>query len=588
MDLRRIWSNTLILIAPFFLSACAGTDANVETPASSFPESTYCSTRNTHSTSFTGEAQFAPRLVSSGGLTAQTSTPIDIVGAEVKVFDSAGNLVNCAETDINGEFSSSVPAVGSYTVKVYSRGDNSLVKVSVLNNPTSNTPYDISVTQNISGGTSVYLLADSSGSVLAGAFNIFHQVYLANKFLRDNTLNFEGTEPNEGAAAKVAIYWTLGLSPGAYYDQPSTAISFFTSTGFNSASRGIYILGGVNGDSSCQDTDHFDNSIIIHEYGHYLEDIYADSNSPGGSHDGNSLIDPRLAWSEGWANYIQAAVQPSLFYRDTIGTPECSGSLSISFNLNTTTQDSISGSVDGEGVFRELSVSRHLYDVEASSNFSFSDIWSAFTSLSQSSTIPFRNVRDINSYLYSNTSGAGQTALTSLLNTESQELDPASVSGNNTNPPYAKELLGQGTPCSSEMEIVGVANVTVLGVSTPHPHQSGHYYSFYYDGSSGSTFTFYVERGSGSTRLADLDWFIYPVQHSWSSLSGLVAGKDYNIDAVNGSSTSETKTLNFSGRAAGWYLIRVFVDTQENGGASIGQRVKYTIRNGADYLCLSP
>lgn len=582
MGLRRIWSSTLILTALLFLSACAGGGANVETPASTTPEPAYCTTRNTHPIVFNGKAQFAPRLVGAGGLTAQTDTPIDIAGAEVRIFDASGAVVNCAETNTNGKFTSTVPAAGTYTIKVYSRGDNNLVKVSVLNNPISNTPYEMSITRSITEGTSVNLVADSSGSALAGAFNIFHQVYVTNTFLRTQVAGFT-------VAPKVAIYWTLGLSPGAYYNQPGTAISFFTPSGFGSALRGIYILGGVNGDSTCQDTDHFDNSVIIHEYGHFLEDIYAGSDSPGGSHDGKSLIDPRLAWSEGWANFIQAAARNEGLYRDTIGNPDCSGShgLTINFNLDDTeTMDAISSSVEGEGHFRELSISRVLYDIIQASASNFQHIWTAFDDLSSQSR-PFRNARDL--YTLMNTAGQIAT-LDTLLAAESQQRMPAATS-NNSNPFYSEVLVAQDSRC--DQKIRGVSNSNVMGVFVPNPHQSNHYYAYYYDGSFGSTFTFFVQRiNAESSRLADLDWFIYPADHNLSSLSNLVAGKDYNIDSVNPSNrtksnASETKVLNFSGRPAGWYLIRVLVDTLENGGASINQSVFYNIRNGAKYLCPS-
>lgn len=582
MGLRRIWSSILILTALFFLSACAGTGADVETPASSIPETSYCTTRNSHPVSFEGLAQFAPRLVTPGGLSAQTNSPINIVGAEVRIFDSAGNLVNCSETDSDGEFQSSVPSSGQYTVKVYSRGDNSLIKASVLNNPTSNTPYELASTQNISNGITITLLAESSGSVLAGAFNILHQVFVTNTYLRARVAGFT-------VAPKVSIFWTLGLSPGAYYNQPSTPISFFTPSGFNSVSRGIYILGGVNGDSTCTDTDHFDNSIIIHEYGHFLEDIYAGSDSPGGSHDGNSLIDPRLAWSEGFANFIQAAARSEGFYRDTLGNPDCGGAYGVTINFNlddTDTRDKITSAVQGEGHFRELSVSRLLYDLVQDSASNFQYIWTAFDALSNQSR-PFRNARDL--YELMNTAG-DIPGLDAFLATESQHRSPAATTSN-SNPHYSEVLLPQDSQC--DQEIRGVANSTVMSVTMPNPHQANHYYSYYYDGSFGSTFTFFVQRiDAESSRLADLDWFIYPADHSLSSLSGMVAGKDYNIDAVNtstrtNSNASETKNLNFSGRPAGWYLIRVFVDTQENGGASINQSVIYNIRNGAKYLCPS-
>src|SRR5690606_1382677 len=128
---------------------------------------------------------------------------------------------------------------------------------------------------------------------------VLDQIYLANDFLRRkaNLACPAGCATNFTTAAKIQIYWTKGVSPGAYYGAPTVPISFFTNISSGNIYRGLYILGGIQG-SVCTDTDHFDRSVILHEYGHYLEAALGRSSSPGGSHDGNSVIDPRLAWSE--------------------------------------------------------------------------------------------------------------------------------------------------------------------------------------------------------------------------------------------------------------------------------------------------
>jgi hypothetical protein len=59
-----------------------------------------------------------------------------------------------------------------------------------------------------------------------------------------------------------------------------------------------------------------DDAVIIHEAGHYIEDVIGRSDSPGGSHDG-SPTDPRLAWSEGFATYFAMAVRDVPFYVDS-------------------------------------------------------------------------------------------------------------------------------------------------------------------------------------------------------------------------------------------------------------------------------
>lgn len=57
------------------------------------------------------------------------------------------------------------------------------------------------------------------------------------------------------------------------------------------------------------DPDMWDDSVIIHEWGHMATDEYSCNESPGGPHSANALIEPRLAWAEGYADYYQSAVR---------------------------------------------------------------------------------------------------------------------------------------------------------------------------------------------------------------------------------------------------------------------------------------
>src|SRR5690606_13846811 len=109
------------------------------------------------------------------------------------------------------------------------------------------------------------------------------------------------------------------------------------------------------------DTDHFDDSIILHEYGHFLEDVYSKTNSPGGVHTGETILDPRLAWGEGWANYFQAAVTGNPVYRDTFGTSL--GFSGVYFNENLESGTSDTPNNPGEGNFREFAITRALWDI---------------------------------------------------------------------------------------------------------------------------------------------------------------------------------------------------------------------------------
>ena len=51
------------------------------------------------------------------------------------------------------------------------------------------------------------------------------------------------------------------------------------------------------------DTDEYDESVIVHEWGHYLPDrSYRATTVLADRHGGGDLLDMRVAFSEGWAN----------------------------------------------------------------------------------------------------------------------------------------------------------------------------------------------------------------------------------------------------------------------------------------------
>jgi len=64
------------------------------------------------------------------------------------------------------------------------------------------------------------------------------------------------------------------------------------------------------------DSDAFDDPVLAHEFGHYLEAAFSRSDSPGGAHDG-SPTDPRLAWGEGYGTFAGCDMLASPIYIDT-------------------------------------------------------------------------------------------------------------------------------------------------------------------------------------------------------------------------------------------------------------------------------
>jgi len=106
----------------------------------------------------------------------------------------------------------------------------------------------------------------------------------------------------------------------------------------------------------------YDDSIILHETGHYVQSAFALCQSPGGAHYVTDMNqDARLAFSEGWATYFSAAVRlyhgepgAQVFTRTTGGSG--AGQLDYSFELE-------GPSLPVLGSFNELAVSACLWDL---------------------------------------------------------------------------------------------------------------------------------------------------------------------------------------------------------------------------------
>lgn len=83
---------------------------------------------------------------------------------------------------------------------------------------------------------------------------------------------------------------------------------------------GLYILGKAD-----SDTDEFDQGVIGHELGHYLQDKLSYSDSPGGDHGDNAFKDASLAYGEGYGTAIGGLLSGSQYYCDVNGFQQTGG-----------------------------------------------------------------------------------------------------------------------------------------------------------------------------------------------------------------------------------------------------------------------
>jgi len=116
----------------------------------------------------------------------------------------------------------------------------------------------------------------------------------------------------------------------------------------SNGNRRILILGDEE-----NDTDEYDEHVVIHEWGHYFEDQLSRSDSIGGPHGQGDRLDPRVALGEGFGNALSGIMTDDPFYRDSFGSGQGSG-FAIDVERNAQTN---------EGWFNEGSTQSILYDI---------------------------------------------------------------------------------------------------------------------------------------------------------------------------------------------------------------------------------
>ncbi|MFO7897757.1 MAG: Ig-like domain-containing protein [Planctomycetota bacterium] len=248
-----------------------------------------------------GTVRYRDKVLSEvdGSVTSTPMLPARYVTVDFVRAADPGTVRGQATTDANGRFTS--PNIGNFDDIV------ALVKAAGTYEGQTATVRDqtggggaIQTYQSrefdLSGGDVGSIYIDITGDEIAGAFNIYDQLIRAHDFIRND---FFATPPTT-AAFDLVVRWEHGVSgPGTY----------FTVDG---GQRTIYLLGDPDADN-----DGFDDSVITHEYGHVAANLYSKDDSPGGPHYLGDVLDLRLAFSEGWANYFSSAVRGTVVYVDT-------------------------------------------------------------------------------------------------------------------------------------------------------------------------------------------------------------------------------------------------------------------------------
>ncbi|MBC7467088.1 MAG: M48 family metallopeptidase [Bdellovibrio sp.] len=444
--------------------------------------------------------------------------------AEVIVYNSTNQIVQCGVTDASGNLKAldgagdlKIPkTAGNYIVQVLARINTDFVvaskptttlHVSIKKDKYTNKVHKLISTSYSNGidGIGLELIAYARQTddieMAGGAFNILNSIYTTYKYLSSHTGTVDATCLNN----KIETYWKAGFNPYQYLS-PSADPSYLPNTSYynGAGDKTLNISGGRLGNTSVENTDHFDDYVIIHELGHFIEDNCGQLTSPGGTHALVSRIDPRLAWSEGWSNFLAGQVMYNsigeinpefaakmtaqglptawTYFSSTIGFSDSvlninngtgfmfdlkkAGSNPDTWQTGTYTGsyfDKVSGtSYPGEGHFREGAISRGFFKLTngcgttcAASPVAFETIWKSIDRITGvgKSTFTFKSSHDVlenvKSILGSSWSGDNLTKT----QTEALHLfsdGSYSSGGNNKWVPYGTYLAStSATACAS-------------------------------------------------------------------------------------------------------------------------------------------
>jgi hypothetical protein len=307
-----------------------------------------------------GQAFYQKVEVTDAGLDLSRPVMVPVRNARVEVFDRLLQAVAfVSETDARGRFHVPAPSGQPVTIRVISRLRS--VDLVVADNTNNSSLYTISADIDMRDAPSNILLIDNTR--VSGAFNILEAVQRGNDTVR---LADPRTAP-----LPLTIFWSIRNAPR----NGSVREGAVGMTHFDLNSGTAFIVGDRSIDS-----DEFDDSVILHEYAHLLAARFSRDESPGGPHRPGDMLDPRLAWSEGFANFFSGAARNDHVYRDSSG-PD--GSRILRYDL----EENIPAG-DRPGYWSEASVQSLLWDFYDEAvdtgdevRFPLSLIWASFSDL---------------------------------------------------------------------------------------------------------------------------------------------------------------------------------------------------------------
>lgn len=254
------------------------------------------------------------------GLNHTATSRMPVRGAVIELLNESGVVVAADITNAQGEHTFAVPKNTLLRVRVKAQllqSQSPTWDFKVTDNTNNNAVYVLEGGLQTSGEeSSLRELHAASGwnqsqgqysAVRAAApFAILDNIYIGATRLRDagNRQNMPALQLRWSTKNKAAEgNQSLGEIGTSYFDGSA-----------------IYILGDANNDS-----DEYDGHVIVHEWGHYLEQNLFRSDSFGGNHSDGDVLDMRVSMSEGFANALASMMLDDPYYSDSSGYGQGAG-----------------------------------------------------------------------------------------------------------------------------------------------------------------------------------------------------------------------------------------------------------------------
>jgi hypothetical protein len=268
--------------------------------------------------------------------------------------NSSGTVLDSGNTTSAGAYSLTAPANTSVNVIVKAAlGSPASPHTKVVDNTSGNALYAMTlavttgtsdVTQNFnanSGWDGMSYL----GTRTAAPFSILDTIYAAQQMV---------LAADSGASfPTLTVNWSKNNKP----TEGDLALGEIGTSKYSSDN--LYILGAEG-----LDTDEYDTHIIAHEWSHYFEDKLSRADNMGGDHSSGEILDPTVAFGEGFGNAFSGMVMNDPLYLDTGGLSQAT--LNVSMDLEAdSTPDTDTHTAGGllDGFYAESSIQEVLYDL---------------------------------------------------------------------------------------------------------------------------------------------------------------------------------------------------------------------------------